>query len=171
MKRVYLSCTIIILLFALILMLSGCGPISDEAQITSVINGIAQGLSDEDWDKLRSYCVDGSVVYNEINEAEQTYYNNPSDIADHTVIHYVSPIIINGQYAEAYVYFTSVFIYYGEVEEFTAGQWQYLQKIGNDWKLYDYSDEQKNSLFELKKYLYFKVGDTISIKNNLVDEE
>jgi len=143
----------------------------DETKIENVFYGIAQAFNDKDWDKVRSYCVYGSVVYNEINELEQAYYNNPSDVADHTVIHYVSPIIINGQYAEAYVYLTSVFIYNGEVEEFTGEQWQYLQKIGNDWKVYDYSNEQKNSLFELKKYLYFKVGDTISIKNNLEDEE
>jgi hypothetical protein len=137
---------------------SESAPGSDETKIENVFYGIAQALNDKDWDKLRSYCVYGSVVYNEVNEAEQDYYNNPSDIAVHTVIHYVSPITINGQYAEAYIYITSVYIDNGEVEEFTKGQWQYLQKIGNDWKVYDYSDEQKNDLIELKNIFILKLG-------------
>jgi len=123
---------------------------SDEIKIENAINGFVQAFNDKDWDKARSYCVYGSVVYNEMNELEQHYYDDPSSVADHTVIHYISPININGQYAEAYAYFTTVFIYNGEVEEITAGQWQYLQKIVNDWKIYDYSDEQKNNLIEFK---------------------
>jgi len=123
---------------------------SDEQAIRDVIHGIAQALSDRDWDKARSYCVYGSVVYNEINEMEQGYYNDPSEWVDYIVVDNINPIIINGQYAEALVYFTDVFIINGEVEEYTGEQWHYLQKIGNDWKYYDYSGEQKNNLIEFK---------------------
>ena len=123
---------------------------SDEIKIENAINGFVQAFNDKDWDKVRSYCVYGSVVYNEMNELEQHYYDDPSSVADHTVIHYISPININGQYAEAYAYFTTVFIYNGEVVEYTGEQWHYLQKIADDWKIYDYSDEQKNNLIEFK---------------------
>jgi len=129
---------------------------SEEEKIENAINGFAQALSDKDWDKARSYCVYGSVVYNEINEMEQGYYNDPSEWVDHIVVDNISPIIINGQYAEAYVYFTDVFIYNGEAEEYTGEQWHYLQKIGNDWKYYGYSNEQKNNLIEFKNIFMIK---------------
>jgi len=47
MKKTHLSCIVIILFFALILMLSECGAISNEAQITSVINGFSNALSNQ----------------------------------------------------------------------------------------------------------------------------
>jgi hypothetical protein len=115
--------------------------LTEEDKIKNVINGIAQALSDKDWDKAKNYCVYRSVVYNEINDMEQECYNNPSDCANNAnyiAIDNISPIIINGQYAEAYVYSTVVSTYNGEVEEYTGEQWQYLQKIADDWKLYDY---------------------------------
>jgi len=130
--------------------------INEETKIENTINGFIQAFNDKDWDKLKSYCVYGSVVYNEMNELEQYYYDDPSSVADHSVIHYISPININGQYAEAYAYFTTVFISNGEVEEITAGQWHYLQKIDNDWKFYDYSNEQKNNLIEFKNIFILK---------------
>jgi len=129
---------------------------SEETKIENTINGLIQAFNDKDWDKLKSYCVYGSVAYNEMNELEQYYYDDPSSVADHSVIHYISPININGQYAEAYAYFTTVFISNGEVEEITAGQWHYLQKIDNDWKFYDYSNEQKNNLIEFKNIFILK---------------
>ena len=111
------------------------------AEIKNAINGFAQAGSDMDWDTARSYCVYESVAYNASYEAEQ-HYNNPSITVDHIVIHNIGPIIINGQYAEAYIYFTTVIVYYGEVKEFTEEQWHYLQKIDNNWKIYDYSDNK-----------------------------
>jgi len=63
MEKTHLSCIVIILFFALILVLSGCGAISDEAQITSVINGFSNVLSIQNWYKARSYCFYGSGSY------------------------------------------------------------------------------------------------------------
>jgi len=53
-EKTHLLCIVIILFFALILVLSGCCAISDEAQITSVINGFSNALSNQNWDKARS---------------------------------------------------------------------------------------------------------------------
>lgn len=130
--------------------------IDDETKIKNVLYGVAQALSDKDWDKVRSYCVYESVLYYEINEREQDYYNDPSIEPDQTVLNNISPIIINGQYAEAYTYFTNVFIYNGEVEEHTGEQWTYLQKIGNNWKAYDYSPPKEERLIRLKNNFIIK---------------
>jgi len=128
---------------------------SEEMKIKNVINGLYQAMSNKDFDKARSYCVYGSVTYNDVNEMEQAYYdycNSPDFvIVDHIIVDNISSINVNGQYAEAYVYITSVFIYNGEVMEYSAEGWLYLQKIVNDWKVYDDSDDkQKNDLIEFE---------------------
>ncbi|GAG57079.1 unnamed protein product [marine sediment metagenome] len=51
-------------------MSSGCGAISDEAQMTSVINGFSNALSNQNWDKARSYCFYGSGSYNNVINLE-----------------------------------------------------------------------------------------------------
>ena len=70
MEKTHLSCIVIILFFALILMLSGCGAISDEAQITNVINRFSNALSNQNWDKAKSYCIYGSSPYNNVTNLE-----------------------------------------------------------------------------------------------------
>jgi len=105
----------------------------------------------------------GSVAYNEVSEVEQEIYNcyNSPDCTfipvDHVIVDNISPININGQYAEAYVYATSVFIYNGEVEEYHKEGWYYLQKTANDWKIYNFQDKQKNNLIELKNIFILRI--------------
>ncbi len=107
---------------------------SDETKITNTINGFFQAIIDLDWDMARSYCVYGSEVYVAIFDLEQCcdlYGAYECDIPDNIIVNNINPIIINGDYAEAYVYLTIV--WFGE---FNSESWYYLQKIGNDWKLY-----------------------------------
>ena len=61
---------IIILLIVLILILPGCIPLSDEAQITYLINRYYFALSKQKWDKARSYCVYNSDAYNDVTDIE-----------------------------------------------------------------------------------------------------
>jgi len=110
---------------------------SDETKITNTINGFFQALSDLDWDTAKSYCVYGSEIYQVIVAMEQCcdlYGSYECDLSDksYTVTN-INPIIINGEYAEAYVYLTIVWF-----EDFTYSEsWLYLQKIGSNWKIYD----------------------------------
>lgn len=115
----------------------------DITEIKNVINGLNQALSNKDFNKLRSYCVYGSVAYNGINKKEQKYrdcYNTPNCVVqDHTIVDNINPINISGQYAEAHVFVTTVWILNGEVEKRSSEDWYCLRKIANDWKLYGYS--------------------------------
>ncbi len=115
----------------------------DIKEIKNVINGLNQALSNKNWAKLRSYCVYGSVAYNGINKKEQRYrdcYNSPNCVVqDHNIVDNINPINISGQYAEAHVFVTVVWILNGEVEKRSSEDWYYLKKIANDWKLYGYS--------------------------------
>jgi hypothetical protein len=118
----------------------------DETEITkikNVIDGLNQALSNKDWNKLRSYCVHGSMAYNGINKKEQKYrdcYNSPNCVVqDRNIVDNINPINISGQYAEAYVFVTTVWILADKVEKHSSEGWYCLKKIGNDWKLYGYS--------------------------------
>ena len=66
-------------------MLSGCGVISDEAQITSVFNRFSNALSNQNWDKARSYCVYGSGSYNNVTNLENVVAQSSSMIENVTL--------------------------------------------------------------------------------------
>ena len=89
MKKTHLSCIVIILFFALILMLSGCGAISNEAQITSIINGFSNALSNQNWDKVRSYCFYGSGSYNNVINLENVIAQLSSMIENVTLDYFL----------------------------------------------------------------------------------
>lgn len=123
---------------------------SDETKITNVIYGFFQALSDLDWDTARSYCVYDSVAYNDITEIEEGWYLDYGDIEGlemDLIIDNIDPIIINGDYAQAHVYYYvfwyingEAFDWWGEEEEPSLlDLWFDLQKIGNDWKIYAYA--------------------------------
>jgi len=101
MKRAYFLCIVIVLLFALIFMLSGCGAISDEAQIRSVISGFCNAVSNQNWDNARSYCVYGSGLYNKVTTLEYLIAQSSSLIATIDYSFNISNIIITGEYATA----------------------------------------------------------------------
>ena len=120
---------------------------SDETKITNTINGFFQALSDLDWDTARSYCVYDSVAYNGITEIEEEWYLYYGDIEGldmDVTIDNVDPIIINGDYAQAHVYYYvywylngEPFYWDDEEEPVLLDLWLYLQKIGSNWKIYD----------------------------------
>ena len=142
MKRVYLSYTAIILLLALILMLSGCGAISDEAQIRSVISGFYNAMSSQNWDKARGYCVYGSDLYNEVTAQENfiAQISSPYATIDIDYSFNISNIIITGDYATADGFLTVITTASGPggegEEESGKNQTMNLKKVDNSWKIY-----------------------------------
>lgn len=115
--------------------------VDDETKIINTIHKLYQALSDQDWDEARSCCVYGTEVYESLNEAEEQFYWDNLDAGGTLDASYSSDnyeIVINGEYAEAYCDTTVLSIVDGEViDEISGGVWWYLQKIGNDWKIYD----------------------------------
>jgi len=115
--------------------------VDDETKIINTIRKLYQALSDQDWDEARSCCVYGTEVYESLNEAEEQFYWDNLDVGGTLDFSYSSDnyeIVVNGEYAEAYCDTTALHIVDGEViDEISGGVWWYLQKIGNDWKIYD----------------------------------
>lgn len=142
MKRAYFLCIVIVLLFALIFMLSGCGAISDEAQIRSVINGFSNAVSNQNWDKARGYCVYGSDLYNMVTDLENFIAQSSSLYAtiDIDYSFNISNIIITGDYATADGFLTVIITGSGpggeDQEESGENQTMNLKKVDNSWKIY-----------------------------------
>ena len=140
MKKKYLS---IVLILILAMFLSSCGgavtPATDEAKIRSVINEYCLAINDQDWSKAKSYCVYGSEEYYKVCYIEDMI-NTLSLYCDLITINFYIDILnvsIYGDYSEVYGYLTVVISACGQFESDSGYFWQYLQKIGNSWKIYE----------------------------------
>ena len=135
---------ILSLFITTLVIFSGCGgtaPSNNETKITDVIHGFFQALSDQEWDTAKSYCVYGSTAYNDVNDIKEQWYLNFGEIEGVDIDYIVENIdttISNGKYAKVGVYVNGILLYNGEIVEENPGETLilYLQKIGNDWKLY-----------------------------------
>ena len=140
-----LKLVIAVLLITTIVIFSGCGgtaPSNNETKITDVIHGFFQALSDQEWDAAKSYCVYGSTAYNDVNDIKEQWYLNFGEIEGvdiDYIVENIDTIISIGIYAEVYVYVNGILLYNGEIVEENPGETLilYLQKIDNDWKLYE----------------------------------
>ena len=136
---------IILLLSILILVifLTGCTggvvtPATDEAKIKSVINEYCLAINDQDWSKAKSYCVYGSEEYYKVCYIEDMIdtYHLYCDLV--TINFYIDiyNVYIYGDYSEVYGYLTLVMSACGQFDSDSGYFWQYLQKVGNTWKIY-----------------------------------
>ncbi|MBA7588394.1 hypothetical protein ES708_30450 [subsurface metagenome] len=140
MKRKYFF---VVLFLILAIFLSGCGgglvtPATDEAKVKSVIQNYYLAINDQDWNRVKSYCIYGSDQYykvslmeDSVNVVEQ-YYGTLTI----TCFAEISNISVSGIYANAYIDVKVIVTagYYYDV--WADSGYLYLQKIGNSWKLY-----------------------------------
>ncbi|MBA7553337.1 hypothetical protein ES705_45927 [subsurface metagenome] len=133
---------VVVLVISLVLSLVGCGgivtPATDEAEIKSVIHGYFLAINDQNWSKAKGYCVYGSdryyatcVLEDAINVLHQLYGS-----VTITVFVTISNVFVSGSYATAYGKGTMVITYGYYSESGSASATYYLQKIGNNWKIY-----------------------------------
>lgn len=78
------------------------------------------------------------MAYNDVTEWQQQQYADFRESEEYEldfIVDDIDPIIINGDYAEAYVYINIFWYYNGKIVEdwSDSGEgWFYLQKIGNN---------------------------------------
>ncbi|MCK4376889.1 MAG: hypothetical protein KAV97_01585 [Actinomycetia bacterium] len=132
----------VILFLILAMFLSGCGglvtPATDEAKVKNVIQNYYLAINDQNWSKVKSYCIYGSDQYYKVSLMEdaanvlQQYYGTVTI----TCFADISNVSVSGSYASAYINVTVVVtagIYY---DTYSDSGYLYLQKVGNSWKLY-----------------------------------
>jgi len=133
------------LVLVLVLFLVGCNgggivtPATDEAKIKSVINEYFLALNDQNWSKAKSYCVYGSDRYYKTCQMEDLVntlysYCNTVTINAYADIQNVS---IYGNYSEAYCYISLLITACGYYDSDSKYKYYDLQKIGNNWKIYE----------------------------------
>ena len=114
-------------------------PATDEAKIKSVISEYFLATNDQDWEKAKSYCVYDSEEYYDLCFFEDMI-NTYSQTTENITITIDADIIntdIMGGYATTYLYFTIlVTVDYNVVLYDNVYCYYYLQKIGNNWKIY-----------------------------------
>ncbi|MBU4510784.1 hypothetical protein KJ830_07040 [bacterium] len=113
---------------------------NEEQAIKDVLNAFFQALTGQDWDNARSYCVYESMAYYVVNTIEDDYEGYDIQF----IVDKINPINIDGQDAEAYVYFQQNLVTVtpdGPIvvhdTMVNVETWFYLQKIGSGWKIYE----------------------------------
>jgi len=143
-KRMKRKLFLVVLVLIIAMFLAGCSgggivtPATDEAKIKSVINEYCLAINDQNWSKVKSYCVYGSDRYYAVCQMEDLFntaylYCNIITINAYADILNVS---IDGIYSQAYCYVSIIMTGCGEYESDTKYTYYYLQKVGNSWKLY-----------------------------------
>ena len=133
----------VILFLILTVVLCGCNglvtPARDEAKIENVLHEYFLSISEQNWSKAKNCCVYGSQRYyatctmeSLINSMYQLY-----SVITITCYMYSVSVSIYGDFADASFYLTMYITadyYYDSQSGYCV---YYLQKIGNNWKIYD----------------------------------
>ena len=138
-KGILLLSILIIAIF-----LTGCStdgvvtPATDEAKVKSVIQEYYLALNDQNWSKAKSYCIYGSEKYYKtcvIEDAINTLYLYCNIVTINTFVS-ISNVSIYGNYSDVYCYVSATISYCGYFESDSDYGYLYLQRVGNNWKLY-----------------------------------
>ena len=137
--------TLVFLVVILCLSLAGCnGTVTpetnaDKVEIKSVLQNFFLAINDQNWSKAKGYCVYGSDAWYIIE--------NIVDAMDTLNIYYyvvtincfvnISNESVNGNYGSAKVAGNIVMTADGYTETESINSTFQLQKIDNDWKIYD----------------------------------
>ena len=137
-EKKHFSYNIIILIIVLILILSGCIPLSEEAEITYLVNRYYFALSAQKWDKARSNCVYNSDAYNNVTEIENKVAQWSSAIVDVTLDYsfYIEDIVITGKYATVNGILSYCITVDESIEEDSGEKTINVEKTDSNWKLY-----------------------------------
>jgi len=129
---------IFILLLVVITVFTGCGgTVSEETKIENVIQKCFLAMSNQEWDKARSFTIYNSNFYNFVSDME-SIVNNVNLEHEYTLefLFSIVEITINGNYATVNGSICYVENLDGEVGETYGEETFYLEKINNIWKLF-----------------------------------
>ena len=137
--------TLVFLVMLLCLSLTGCngtvtpGTDIDKVEIKAVLQNLFLAINDQNWSKAKGYCVYGSdawYIIENIEDAVDTlnfYYY----IVTINCFVNISNVSASGNYGSAKVSGTVVMTADGYSESENLNGTYYLQKIGNNWQIYD----------------------------------
>ena len=137
--------TLVFLVMILCLSLVGCngtvtpGTDTDKIEIKAVLQNFFLAINDQNWSEVKGYCVYGSDAWFIVESIE--------DAVDTLLIYYyvvtincfvsISNASASGNYGSAKVTGTLVMTADGYSESESINSTYHLQKIGNNWQIYD----------------------------------
>ena len=133
----------VILFLILAVVLCGCNglvtPATDEAKIENVLQEYFLSISEQNWSKAKNCCVYGSQRYYATCTMESLTNNMYQLYSVITITCYMDNVSVSiyGDFADASFYLTlyiTADYYYDSQSGYCV---YYLQKIGNNWKIYD----------------------------------
>ena len=137
--------TLVFLVMILCLSLVGCngtvtpGTDTDKIEIKAVLQNFFLAINNQNWSEAKGYCVYGSdalFIVESIEDAVDTlnlYYY----IVTINCFVNISNVSASGNYGSAKVSGSVVIIADGESESESINSTYDLQKIGNNWQIYD----------------------------------
>jgi len=132
---------LVVLFLILAISLSGCEVVTNEEKIRDVIDEYFLAISEQEWGKAKSCCVYESDVYYETCDFEDYIDSLYLDFSFVDIIFDVDifDVTIIGDFASAYIDGSITIIKDDQfmIDDF-SGYFYYLQKISNDWKIYDW---------------------------------
>ena len=140
MKRKYF---LVVIFLILAMFLVGCNgvvtPATDEAKIENVLQEYFLSISEQNWSKAKNCCVYGSQRYYATCTMESFINSMYQLYSVITITCYMDNVSVSiyGDFADASFYLTMYITadyYYDSQSGYGV---YYLQKIGNNWKIYD----------------------------------
>jgi len=131
---------LVVLFLVLAIFLSGCGIVTDESKVRDVIDEYFLAINAQDWDEAKDYCIYRSDKYYETCDFED-YIDSlyPSVVIINYLID-IFDIIITGNLASAYIDGSLTIITDDSSITDNSSGHLYLQKVDNNWKLFDFGD-------------------------------
>lgn len=132
---------LVLIIFWVLTLLSCNGEIiTDESKVRNVIEEYFSAINNQNWDEAKSYCIYGSDVYYETCDLEE-YIDDlifQYEMVDFTLNVDIFDIsIYNSNYARAYIDGTLTISYDSTSNDSTEAGYLYLERINNNWKIYD----------------------------------
>ena len=137
--------TLVFLVMILCLSLVGCnGTVApetdtDKVEIKAVLQNFFLAINDQNWSEAKGYCVYGSdawFIIENIEDAMDTLYYYYYVVTINCFVN-ISNISVNGNYGSAKVTGNILMTADGDSESESINSTYDLQKIGNNWQIYD----------------------------------
>ena len=137
MKKLTILLVVIMLIAGL---LAGCGIITDEEKIYNIIDEYFLAVSNQKWEKAKSYCIYNSEVYYETCNLEDYIDDLYLDFSFVDISFNVDIFDINiiADLAGASIDGSITIIKDDQVIIDDASGFFFLREISNNWKLYDW---------------------------------
>ena len=143
MKRKYFLVVLVLIIAMFLVGCSGGGTVTpetdtDKVEIEAVVQNFFLAINDQNWSEAEGLCIYGSDMWffvESIKDAMNTMYIYYNVVTINCFVN-ITNVTVNGDYGNAKITGQIMATGDGEIAVEDINGTFYLQKIGNNWKLY-----------------------------------